>query len=83
MLRFEFREPIFWGFFWCAFGHDSYPKASQDQFQIDIYLGTASNMASNSRFSSLSLEYNPDSTVAPGDLEKIRRAGASILLSIE
>jgi hypothetical protein len=26
MLRFEFREPIFWRFFWCAFGHNSYPN---------------------------------------------------------
>jgi hypothetical protein len=40
-----------------TFGHDSYPKASQDQFQIDIDLGTTSNMASNRRFFSLSLGY--------------------------
>ena len=32
-----------------------YPKPSQEPFQIDINLGTASNMATNSRFSSLCL----------------------------
>jgi hypothetical protein len=60
-------------------------KASQDQFQIDIDidLGTTTNMAFNSRFSSLSLGYNPESTVAPEDLDKIRRASASIPLSVE
>src|SRR5215471_835322 len=58
MLSLEFGQLFFRRVFMCTFSHRNYPISFEELLQIDSYLGTASNIASSSRFSSLGFGYN-------------------------